>query len=215
MSLVLHTISGSPFGWRTQLAIAHKGVDHEVHHVKPSEGELRSEAFLAMNPRGKVPVLQDGDLTLYESTAIMEYLDDRAGSGPRLYPEDGAERARIRRLVCETDLYWWDHASKVAGNLYFTPEEKWDQGVIESGAQGLVKELGFFAGQIRGETFAGDGQLSAADFALYPMLAHLARYDRRKPELSLDAAIPGPLRSMMQRVEGQSYFDDTFPPHWR
>lgn len=214
MSIVLHFLPGSPFSWRPLLALGHKGIPFDARRVKPSEGELRSDAFLALNPRGKIPVLQDGDFTLYESVPILEYLDDRFPDAPRLYPEQPAERARVRRLICEMDNYWWPGAASIADDLYFNSDRaSWNLETIEKGKATVTRELSFLEGQLRGDTFTGE--LGAADYCLYPFLAHLARYDLRKPDLGLDGAIGPGLRGLMTRIEEQPFFEATYPAHWR
>ena len=59
-------------------------------------------AVLAANPKGQVPVLIDGDVTLYDSTVIAEYLEDRYPS-PSLFPREPEARARCRLLELEAD----------------------------------------------------------------------------------------------------------------
>lgn len=68
MAVVLCFLPGAVCAWRIQLALEHKGIAHEVK----IRGEIRREDYKALNPRGKVPVIRDGDFTLYESTAIPE-----------------------------------------------------------------------------------------------------------------------------------------------
>ena len=62
----------------------------------------KHEAVLAANPKGQVPVLVDGDVTLYDSTVILEYLED-AYPEPQLYPHDAKARALCRQLELEAD----------------------------------------------------------------------------------------------------------------
>ena len=58
------------------------GLDYEMHLIGSRTGETETPEFRALNPRGKIPVLQDGDLTLAESAAIITYLADiRCGNG--------------------------------------------------------------------------------------------------------------------------------------
>ena len=75
-------------------------------------GEQRKPAFLAINPNGKVPVLEDGDNRIWELNAIMGYLADAAGSD--LWPRDGRQVEVLRWLN-------WDanHFTRHAGMLYF------------------------------------------------------------------------------------------------
>ena len=72
MSISLYYLRGSPYAWRVQLALEHKGIDHEIKTVDMGGGETRREPYASMNPRGKVPVMTDGDFSLYESVAMME-----------------------------------------------------------------------------------------------------------------------------------------------
>ena len=76
MSIVLYYGSGSPYAWRVQLALEHKALPYERKVLSFSAGDTRKPEFLALNPRHRVPVIVDGDFVLYESNAIVEYLDE-------------------------------------------------------------------------------------------------------------------------------------------
>ena len=65
----------------------------------------------------------------------------------------------------------------------------------------------------RGEFLAGP--LSAADFALYPMVAFLKRCQLKLPDLDADGMLTPELRAWKKRIEGLSYFEMTVPPHWK
>ena len=75
-------MSGSPFVRRTELVLTEKGVDYKLITLSRADGDLQSSQHLARNPRGRVPVMEHGELTLYESQAIVEYLEDY---GPQIY----------------------------------------------------------------------------------------------------------------------------------
>ena len=107
MSLVLYYGSGSPFAWRAQLALEHKALPYELKVLSFSAGDTRKPEFLALNPRHRVPVLVDGDFVLYESNAIVEYLDEAyPATGAPLFPGDTRTRALTRRMICEADNYF-------------------------------------------------------------------------------------------------------------
>lgn len=213
MSATFYSISGSPFAWRLHLCLEHAGLTFEVKNLQASKGEHKSEAYLALNPRGKVPVFTDGELALYETSSIVEYIEDKFTDGPRLFPSDPAQRARVRRLICEIDQYWLPAATKLMRNLYFKGEADWNRDEIEEGRSAMLSELEHFEGEMRGDGLAGG--LGAADYALYSFLGHIARYELKKPKLGLGDAIGPKLRAMMANVEAQPFFDRTFPPHWR
>jgi glutathione S-transferase len=98
----------SNFGARVSLVIAWKGLQDEVQTLSPQElGGLKSEAYMMLNPQGKMPLLAGPGLALYESEVIVSYLLDRfSGCGPSLKPEESAEaRARCELLTRLHDVY--------------------------------------------------------------------------------------------------------------
>ena len=74
-TIELYWGSGSTPAWRALLGLHHKGLPYTSRLLSFSARETRSEAFLAINPRGKVPALVHGELRLNESLAILAYLD--------------------------------------------------------------------------------------------------------------------------------------------
>jgi len=90
----------SLFGRKTEIALREKGLDYDCLMVPFTQGEgysPRDPRVMAANPKGQVPVLVDGDLTLFDSTVILEYLED-AYPTPPLFPKAPAARARCRLL---------------------------------------------------------------------------------------------------------------------
>jgi glutathione S-transferase len=103
MRLYWHPVSIMP--WRVRIAIREKGLDCEETEVDTPRSAQRSDAFLRLNPFGQVPVLEDGDLVISESIAILEYLEERYPQPP-LLPRDPAARAVIRQLMLWGTDYW-------------------------------------------------------------------------------------------------------------
>src|SRR5207247_1620684 len=97
--------SGSPFSWRVQLVLEEKGLDYEPVLLSFDKGEHKSAAHLARSPHGKVPALEDDGVTLYESSAIVEYLEERYPREP-LLPPGPAPRPRVRIEALEGLLYF-------------------------------------------------------------------------------------------------------------
>lgn len=71
----LYWTSGSVFSWRVQLYLEHRGIPYESHLIDLSKGENKTPEFLKLNPRGRTPVLVDGNTSIYESLAIIHYLE--------------------------------------------------------------------------------------------------------------------------------------------
>ena len=84
---------GSARALRVHWALIELGLDYRSERIQSRSGETETAAFRDLNPRGKIPVLEDGDLVMSESPAIVTYLAETYGNG-RLIPAGGAERAR-------------------------------------------------------------------------------------------------------------------------
>jgi len=93
----LYTHALSPYSAKVRIALDEKGLAFEEIALPVGRAGIKSKPaeFLAANPRAQVPTLLDGDLTLYDSTVIVEYLDEKHPE-PRLFPTDPNERARTR-----------------------------------------------------------------------------------------------------------------------
>jgi glutathione S-transferase len=98
MKLYAHPFSNNSM--RAQLALDEKGLDYEYVKVDLFKGEHKQPAFLAINPRGQVPALVDGDVRMYESVAIVQYLEYRYPEPP-LIPSEPAQMAVCVRLIGE------------------------------------------------------------------------------------------------------------------
>ncbi len=207
---------GSPYSWRVWLALEFKGVPYNLKVLSFSDGDTTKPEFVAINPRHTVPTIVDDGYTLWESLAILEYLDDRFPNAAKLYPGDASARGRIRRLIHEAAYYV--HAEcidKIVDELFWKKEgEKSDMAKIGEWREKLRGELAYFAKELRGKFIAGDA-MSAADFAFYPSLAYCWRINVRRPDAGLGDVIPPALADYKKRIESLPYFDKTFPPHWR
>ena len=85
----------SPYAQKVKLALIEKGIPFEASMPDLLSGG--DAAFRAANPRLEVPALVDGDATVYDSTIILEYLEDK-WPNPPLLPKGPAERARVRMI---------------------------------------------------------------------------------------------------------------------
>ncbi len=205
--------SGSPPAWRVWLALEYKGLAYDLRVLSFDAGDNRQAHFLKVNPRGRVPAIVDGDFALYEANAIVEYLEEQYPATRRLFPGTTRDRARVRRWISEVD----DDCVRTIHDLgaaVSAAKKRGDGAGLAAARQAVLKELALVAGLMRGEYLAGSGP-TAADFALYPSLALLARYDLRDTELGLIAACPQRLRDWMARIEALPFFAATVPPHWK
>jgi glutathione S-transferase len=212
MALTFYYGSGSPYAWRVWLALEHKRIPYELKMLSFSAGDLRKPEFSAVNPRQKVPAIVDDGFALYESVAIVEYLDERY-AGAKLFPGDIRRRALVRRLVQEADQYYALAMEKLVDQILFTPQEKWNADEIAEGKRGVTQELVRWETLVQGDYLAGE--LSAADYTMYPLVALSLRMDKKSPGLDLRSGIGPNVSAWMKRIEALPYFQKTWPPHWK
>ena len=207
--------SGSPYAWKVWLALEHKKLSYEAKRLAFDNGDLKTPEFTAVNPRQKVPALWDNGFAMYESAAILEYLEDRyRDSGEPLWPKDMHARAIARRRAAEVVSYIDPMNDKILSEIFGPADKVPDIEKIEEGKKVLAAELLLIEGWLDKE-FIGGEKLSGADFTLYPYVAFLGRVDTRKPGYNLLALVPPKLVAWMKRIEALPYFEKTYPPHWK
>ncbi|MCP5368073.1 MAG: glutathione S-transferase family protein [Hyphomicrobiales bacterium] len=110
----LYVVRGSNNCRKVEAVVGNLGLEVETVALDFASGGLKTPEYLALNPNGKVPTLVDGDYTLWESNAIMQYLADGAPDNT-LYPRDGRTRIEIHRWQ------FWEtaHYNRWLGTLAF------------------------------------------------------------------------------------------------
>jgi glutathione S-transferase len=213
MAITLYAMSGSPFTWKVHLALEHKQLPHEVRWLSVDRGDFGTPEFAALNPRKRAPILTDGSVSVYESEAIMRYLE-AAHPVPTLFPGDLAARALAFRLVAEFDHYFAVSMEDLVFEILFKPDlAQRNQDKIASATLKLRAELEHFERELRRDFLAG--ALSAADFSLYPGIMLALRIEKRLPSLGISSMLGPRLSAWMKRIEALPYYDRTYPPHWR
>lgn len=219
MALVFYAASGSPYAWRVWLALEWRRIPHQLRMLSFSKGDLKTPEFTALNPRQRVPAISHDGFALYESAAIVEYLDEISAPGPLCLPGDAQQRALARRMVREADQYFAEPLERLVSQLLFTPEALWSDAEISAARDAMAAELARWEQGMRPEAEGGylAGVLSAADFTLYPQLALALRIAGRRPGLDVElyAALGPRLREWQRRMEELEVLQKTWPPHWR
>jgi glutathione S-transferase len=213
MAITFYAASGSPYVWRVWLALEHKAVPYDLKLLSFDAGDLAKPEFRALNPRKRVPVLVDEAFAIYESAAIVEYLEDRYPDQPRLFSEDARERATQRRMIREADQYFAEPLERLVSAILFTSKERWDEAKIDSAWRDLATELNHWESAMAGEYLAG--LVSAADYTLYPEVALALRIATRIPELAATNPIGPRMHAWRTRMETLPVVQRTWPPHWK
>jgi glutathione S-transferase len=203
--------SGSPFAWRVHMALEEKGLAYEPRLLSFQAGDLKKPEYLAISPHGKVPAIVDGDLELYESQAILEYLDERYPTKP-LLPADAAARALVRVEELECALYFAEVFLKVARQVFFTPADKRDEKLVAEAASQLRTMLGALEARAakRNGDFLMGAEFTRADVSWIPFVEIAARAGA-----DLDAATMPWLNAWRARMRSRPSYERTFPTHWR
>jgi glutathione S-transferase len=213
LTVTLYYMSGSPYGWRAWLALAHKRIEHKLTTLSYDAGDLNKPEFAALTPRRRVPVLVDDHFVLFESAAIVEYIEERWPGEPRLFSADPRQRAIERRMVREADGYFAFGLERLVSAVLFTPVERRSPERIARICADLGSELARWEAAIAGDYLAGT--LSAVDFTLYPQIALVERMGERNPGL-LPPDLMGPkVAAWMRRMSALPIVQATWPPHWR
>jgi glutathione S-transferase len=211
MALAFYYGSGSPFAWKVWLALEHKQIPYELRLLSFDRGETRSPEFLAVNPRGKVPAIVDDGFALWESGAIVEYLEERYPQRP-LLPKDVKARATVRRLAAEAEAYLGPAVNGLFRVTLFAKDEE-DPEAIAAAQAAVLEEVGRFEAALAGDFLAGD--LSLADFAAFSHMRLVLRVDERQPRNGIGARLPKGIGAWMKRIEALPYYARTIPPHWK
>jgi glutathione S-transferase len=219
MAIDLYWGSGSPYSWRVLLALEYKKLAYRSTLLQFSKQEHKSAQMLKMNPRGRVPVLKDGDYVCFESLAILTYLD-RKYPEPPLFGRSAEEAGTVMRVICEYQVYVEEHITRIIAAIFFQGlEGKLDE--IAKSMQVVAGEARTIEGRLSQSAWLVGESLSAADLVVYPGIQLLLRaLERREAQelrarfLPLETHYPS-LAAWLRRVEALPGYERTFPPHWR
>ncbi|MFA6984657.1 MAG: glutathione S-transferase family protein [Arenimonas sp.] len=215
MAMTFYYLSGSPFSWKVWLALERKQLAYDLRILSSDAGDLKTAEFVAINPRGKVPAIVDDGFVLYESAAIIEYLQDNyPQSGQPLWPHAVRARALARRIAGEADSYIYPSVRKLVLELIARREGQPDAAIIEEAKAALVGEFALLERSLLGPFVTGSDP-SAADFAHYPLAAIIRRIEARQPHYEVGDVLPDGIRKWMEQIGMLPYFAKTTPPHWR
>ena len=159
----------SPFSAKVRIALAEKKLDCELLDIPWSRKTLwgpKPPEFLAVSPHGRVPVLIDGDVVVYDSTVICEYLEDRHPKPP-LFPEGAAGRARCRQLEDEADNSMSQDVTALVQELFTkTDDATRDMARVATAMENLKRRWDTLEKELAGRQYLCD-TFSVADIATF------------------------------------------------
>jgi glutathione S-transferase len=211
--------SGSPFAWRVLLTLEIKKIPYTSRLIEFSKQEHRSPEILALNPRGKVPVLRDGDYAVSESLAILAYLDRRYPEPP-LFGRTAQETGRVWQRISEGVSYFEPLTDRIVRPVFFN-KVAGNEADIRDALGTLHQELKRLEDTIGRQDWLAGPALSAADIALYPFVEALLRAAAKPAAMPLELGLmpfaeryPA-VHAWRGRIAALPGYDRTYPPHWR
>jgi glutathione S-transferase len=219
MAITVYWGSGSPFSWRVLLALEHKRLPYESQLLHFDKQEHQSPHMLKMNPRGRVPVLKDGDYVVFESVAMLYYLDEKYPDPP-IFGVTPEEAGVIMRVICEFMAYTEPSLMKITAAI-FEDRVAEDIDALTDAMHLVGREARTIEGRLSKEDWIVGTRYSATDMVIFPWIQVLRRALNRKSAASLSARFlpmernyPA-LARWINRIESLPGYERTYPPHWR
>ncbi len=173
--MIVHGIPGSPYVRAALLALEEKGAKYELAAM--GFGTLKQQPHLSRHPFGRIPVFEHDGWMLYETQAIIRYVD-AVVPGPRLQPEEPRAAARMNQLMGITDWYVMRQVSMpITRNRVVAPRV--NRPVDEDAIAGAIPDARICIAEIArlldGHSWMSGQTLSLADLLLAPHLSMFAQ----------------------------------------
>ncbi|MEI8649030.1 glutathione S-transferase N-terminal domain-containing protein [Paraglaciecola sp. Hal342] len=164
-AIKIHGFPLSGHAHRVELFASVAGIAHEVIYVDLPAGEHKQAPFLALNPLGVVPVIEDSDVVIHDSISILIYLARKYA--PSYIPQDLASEAEMHRFLAMSagEISYGPGAARLI-NVFNSPVDP--VFAKETAAKALTK----LEQQLDGNDFLVANKVSLADFAIYSYVAH-------------------------------------------
>ncbi|GAA3915798.1 glutathione S-transferase family protein [Litoribacillus peritrichatus] len=164
----LYVIAGSPNSRKVLAVVKHLGIEVDIEYLDLFEGDHKQPAYTALNPNGMVPTLVDGNLKLWESNAIMQYLADKS-EDDALFPEDLTRRADVVRW----QLWELAHFNQAFGTLAFESVAKpnfmgqeGNEAVIAWAKDNLNRFASILNQYMEGRDYLVGNEITIADYSM-------------------------------------------------
>ncbi|KAL0483526.1 glutathione S-transferase [Acrasis kona] len=200
---LFYRVSSLP-SWRVQIFLSEKGVQYDSTVYTIAEVKSKPEALLKVNPRSRVPSLKDGDVDIYESMAILTYLEQKFGAlGPSI--TEPKARARVLTRTHEILNYFTDVAAAfvrplVTGQKDADAFKKYEEFVVE---------LKTWEGYLNDANYVACSDFSLTDTMILPDLYTLERFG-----IDFEALGFHKIHDYIERNRSRPSIVETFPKEW-
>lgn len=201
---VVYGVPGSPYLRAALLGLEEKRADYRLAAMAIGEG--KTPAHLARQPFGRMPAFEHGDFKLYETQAILRYLDAVLPE-PSLIPSQAKARARMDQIIGIVDWYLFPHATFAIAAERIMSQVFWGRGPDEEKITAALPNARICVRELErlkdGAPFLTGDRLSIADLMLAPQLDYLDATPEGR-ELLDGTSLAGWLETMRARDSFQS-----------
>ena len=198
-----------PFGQKVRIVLAEKSLTYELIQIDLAQSDQRRPEFQRLNPFARVPVLVDEDTTVYDSTIIIEYLEDEYPEPPVL-PTIGSSALRARARLFEdfADASFTPQVGQLMAEMARAEGER-DQARLQRLHRLIERALDYLNHELTGQQFLA-GDFSVADISFVPRILVLG-------DLGIEASTNRPnvdawIKRLLERPSIQSLQGVTLEP---
>jgi len=167
--LKLHYHPLSTYSRRVRIALIEKRIGAELIEVDMVQRAHRGPEYLALNPYGRVPTLVEDGFVLYESTAILEYLESTHPE-PALVPADARGRALVAMHMKLCDIQLARQTGIIIFPKRFLPRERWDEGAMAQAKKEIEQHLAILERQLAGRQYLVGDRYGLAEVCYTPFV---------------------------------------------
>lgn len=178
MKLYHHPLS--TFSRRVRIQILEKGIGIDEVQLDMPNREHKGAPYRALNPYSRVPTLVDGDFVLYESTAIMDYLESVFPTPP-LVPPTAQGRALVTMHIKLCDLQFAVHTGDLIFPRRFLPRARWDLPTQTRAIDSIAKHLAVLEQELVGKEYLVGDAYSLVEVAYTPFVEFLPLLELSPP----------------------------------
>ena len=195
--MILHSGTTCPFSQRCRFVLYEKGMDFEIRDIDLFN---MPEDISVMNPYGKVPILEERDLILYESNIINEYIDERFPH-PQLMPAEPIMRARTRLFLHNFERELFSHVIVLEDRQLSPVSEE-----METARNRIRDQLTVLAPVMSKNDYLLGEEFSMPDVAIAPLLWRLEHYGIELPRSA------APIQKYAERLFSRPSFIEALTP---
>jgi len=211
--------AGSPYSWRVLLALELLDIKYQSNLLEFSKSEHKSDAMLAMNPRGRLPVLKDAEVSVYESIAILTYINSKHPDRG-LFGSTPAETGFIWQRIFEIENYLCQQINGIVRPVFFDEVDN-NIELIKQSAVNISAEFKILESNLEKTNYVAGDKITAADIALLPFVKVLLRALELEAGANLNLGFTNfennypHINNWLRRIEVLPGYDNSYPPNWK